>query len=69
MSNTVKVKEMLANYMTMHMSVDTVSDAALREEGAKVRAQLREMMGQEAFDIMLAVLHNPSCEVIDMLQD
>ena len=69
MSNTVKVKEMLANYMTMHMSVDTVSDAALREEGAKVRAQLRDMMGQEAFDIMLAVLHNPSCEVIDMLQD
>ena len=69
MRNTVKVKEILANYMTMHMSVDTVSDAALREEGAKVRAQLREMMGQEAFDIMLAVLHNPSCEVIDMLQD
>ena len=69
MSNTVKVKEMLTNYMTMHMSVDTVSDVALREEGAKVRAQLREMMGQEAFDIMLAVLHNPSCEVIDMLQD
>lgn len=32
-------------------------------------AQLREMMGQEAFDIMLAVLHNPSCEIIDMLQD
>ena len=69
MSNTVKVKEMLANYMTMHMSVDTVSDEALKEEGAKVRAQLREMMGQEAFDIMLAVLHNPSCEIIDMLQD
>ena len=69
MSNTVKVKEMLANYMTMHMDVDNVSDAALREEGAKVRAQLRDMMGQEAFDIMLAVLHNPSCEVIDMLQD
>lgn len=69
MSNTVKVKELLTNYMTMHMDVDTVSDAALREEGAKVRAQLREMMGQEAFDIMLAVLHNPSCEVIDMLQD
>lgn len=69
MSNTVKVKEMLANYMTMHMSVDTVSDAALREEVAKIREQLREMMGQEAFDIMLAVLHNPSCEVIDMLQD
>lgn len=69
MSNTVKVKEMLANYMTMHMDVDNVSDAALREEGAKVRAQLKAMMGQEAFDIMLAVLHNPSCEVIDMLQD
>ena len=69
MSNTVKVKEMLANYMTMHMSVDTVSDEALKEEGAKVRAQLKEMIGQEAFDIMLAVLHNPSCEVIDMLQD
>ena len=69
MSNTVKVKEMLANYMTMHMDVDNVSDATLVEEGAKVRAQLREMMGQEAFDIMLAVLHNPSCEVIDMLQD
>ena len=69
MSNTIKVKEMLANYMAMHMDVDNVSDAALREEGAKVRAQLRDMMGQEAFDIMLAVLHNPSCEVIDMLQD
>lgn len=69
MSNTVKVKEMLANYMTMHMDVDNVSDAALKEEGAKVRAQLIGMMGQEAFDIMLAVLHNPSCEVIDMLQD
>lgn len=69
MSNTVKVKDMLANYMTMHMDVDTVSDEALKEEGAKVRAQLREMMGQEAFDIMLAVLRNPSCEVIDMLQD
>lgn len=69
MSNTVKVKEMLANYMAMHMDVDTVSDEALKEEGAKVRAQLRDMMGQEAFDIMLAVLHNPSCEVIDMLQD
>lgn len=69
MSNTVKVKKMLANYMTMHMDVDSVSDAALREEGAKVRAQLIDMMGQEAFDIMLAVLHNPSCEVIDMLQD
>lgn len=69
MSNTVKVKEMLANYMAMHMDVDTVSDATLRVEGSKIRAQLREMMGQEAFDIMLAVLHNPSCEVIDMLQD
>lgn len=69
MTNATLVKEMLANYMTMHMDVDNVSDAALREEGAKVRAQLREMMGQEAFDIMLAVLHNPSCEVIDMLQD
>lgn len=69
MSNIVKVKEMLANYMTMHMDVDNVSDTALKEEGAKVRAQLKEMIGQEAFDIMLAVLHNPSCEVIDMLQD
>lgn len=69
MTNATRVKEMLANYMTMHMSVDTVSDAALREEGAKVRAQLKAMMGQEAFDIMLAVLHNPSCEVIEMLQD
>lgn len=69
MSNTVKVKEMLANYMAMHMDVDNVSDEALKEEGAKVRAQLIDMMGQEAFDIMLAVLHNPSCEVIDMLQD
>ena len=69
MSNTVKVKEMLANYMAMHMDVDTVSDEALKEEGAKIRAQLRDMMGQEAFDIMLAVLHNPSCEVIVMLQD
>lgn len=69
MTNATQVKEMLANYMAMHMDVDNVSDAALREEGAKVRAQLRDMMGQEAFDIMLAVLHNPSCEVIDMLQD
>ena len=69
MSNTVKVKEMLANYMTMHMSVDTVSDEALKEEEAKIREQLKEMMSQEAFDIMLAVLHNPSCEVIYMLQD
>lgn len=69
MSNIVKVKEMLANYMAMHMDVDNVSDEALKEEGAKVRAQLKAMMGQEAFDIMLAVLHNPSCEIIDMLQD
>ena len=65
MTNATRVKEMLANYMAMH--VDNVSDEALKEEGAKVRAQLRDMMGQEAFDIMLAVLHNPSCEVIDML--
>lgn len=69
MTNTTLVKEMLANYMSMHMDVDNVSDEALKEEGAKVRAQLKEMIGQEAFDIMLAVLHNPSCEVIDMLQD
>ena len=69
MTNATRVKEMLANYITMHMDVDTVSDDALKEEGAKVRAQLKAMMGQEAFDIMLAVLHNPSCEVIDMLQD
>lgn len=69
MTNATLVKEMLANYMTMHMDVDNVSDAALKEEGAKIREQLREMMGQEAFDIMIAVLHNPSCEVIDMLQD
>ncbi len=69
MKNATLVKEMLANYMSMHMDVDNVSDATIKEEGAKVRAQLREMMGQEAFDIMLAVLHNPSCEVIDMLQD
>ena len=69
MTNATRVKEMLANYMAMHMDVDTVSDEALKEEGAKIRAQLKEMMGQEAFDIMLAVLHNPSCEVIDMLQD
>ena len=69
MTNATLVKEMLANYMTMHMDVDNVSDAALKEEGAKVRAQLIGMMGQEAFDIVLAVLHNPSCEVIDMLQD
>ena len=69
MKNATLVKEMLANYMSMHMDVDNVSDATLKGEGAKVRAQLREMMGQEAFDIMLAVLHNPSCEIIDMLQD
>lgn len=69
MKNTIKVKDMLANYMAMHMDDDNVSDEALKEEGAKVRAQLRDMIGQEAFDIMLAVLHNPSCEVIDMLQD
>ena len=69
MTNATLVKEMLANYMSMHMDVDNVSDATLKEEGAKVRAQLREMMGQEAFDIMIAVLHDPSCEVIDMLQD
>lgn len=69
MTNATRVKELLANYMAMHMDVDTVSDEALKEEGAKVRAQLKAMMGQEAFDIMLAVLHNPSCEVIDMLQD
>ena len=69
MTNATLVKEMLANYMSMHMDVDNVSDEALKGEGAKVRAQLREMMGQEAFDILLAVLHNPSCEVIDMLQD
>lgn len=69
MTNATLVKEMLANYMSMHMDVDNVSDATLREEGAKIREQLREMMGQEAFDIMIAVLHNPSCEVIDMLQD
>lgn len=49
MSNTVKVKEMLANYMTMHMDVDTVSDEALKEEGAKIRAQLKEMMGPRGF--------------------
>lgn len=69
MTNATRVKEMLAYYMTMYMDVDNVSDEALKEEGAKVRAQLKAMMGQEAFDIMLAVLHNPSCEVIDMLQD
>ena len=69
MTNATRVKEMLANYMAMHMDVDNVSDATLRVEGSKIREQLKEMMGQEAFDIMLAVLHNPSCEVIDMLQD
>ena len=69
MTNATLVKEMLANYMSMHMDVDNVSDATLKVEGAKIRVQLKEMMGQEAFDIMLAVLHNPSCEVIDMLQD
>lgn len=69
MKNTTLVKEMLTNYMSMHMNVDNVSDATLRVEGAKIRAQLKEMMGQEAFDMMLAVLHNPSCEIIEMLQD
>ena len=69
MTNATLVKEMLANYMSMHMDVDNVSDEALKVERAKIREQLKEMMGQEAFDIMLAVLHNPSCEVIDMLQD
>lgn len=69
MTNATLVKEMLANYMSMHMDVDNVSDDTLRVEGAKVREQLKEMMGQEAFDIMIAVLHNTSCEIIDMLQD
>ena len=69
MTNATLVKEMLANYMSMHMDVDNVSDATLKVERAKIREQLKEMMSQEAFDIMLAVLHNPSCEVIDMLQD
>ena len=69
MKNTTLVKVMLTNYMSMHMDVDNVDDATLRVEGAKIREQLKEMMGQEAFDIMIAVLHNPSCEVIDMLQD
>ena len=69
MTNATLVKEMLANYMSMHMDVDNVSDATLRVEGAKVREQLKEMMGQEAFDIMIAVLHSPSCEIIEMLQD
>ena len=69
MKNATLVKEMLTNYMSMHMDVDNVSDATLKGERAKIREQLKEMMGQEAFDIMLAVLHNPSCEIIDMLQD
>ena len=69
MKNATLVKEMLTNYMSMHMDVDNVSDATLKVEGAKVREQLKEMMGQEAFDIMIAVLHNPACEIIDMLQD
>lgn len=42
MTNATRVKEMLANYMAMHMDVDTVSDATLRVEGAKVREQLRD---------------------------
>lgn len=67
MTNTALVQEMLANYMSMHMDVDNVSDATLEAEGAKIREQLKEMMGQEAFDIMIAVLRNPSCEVIYML--
>lgn len=67
MTNTALVQEMLANYMSMHMDVDNVSDATLEAEGAKIREQLKEMMGQEAFDIMMAVLRNPSCEVIYML--
>ena len=69
MKNTTLVKVMLTNYMSMHMDVDNVDDAALRVEGAKIRKQLKEMIGQEAFDIMIAVLHNPSCEIIEMLQD
>ena len=69
MTNTALVQEMLANYMSMHMDDDNVSDATLEAEGAKIREQLKEMMGQEAFDIMIAVLHNPSCEIIEMLQD
>lgn len=67
MTNTALVQEMLANYMSMHMDVDNVSDATLEAEAAKIREQLKEMMGQEAFDIMIAVLRNPSCEVIYML--
>ena len=46
MKNTTLVKEMLTNYMSMHMDVDNVSDATLKVEGAKIRAQLKEMMGQ-----------------------
>lgn len=69
MKNTTLVKKMLTNHMSMHMDVDSVSDATLRVEGSKIRQQLKEMMGQEAFDIMIAVLHNPSCEIIEMLQD
>ena len=69
MTNTTLVKDMLTNYMSMHMDVNNVSDATLEAEGAKIREQLKEMMGQEAFDIMIAVLHNPSCEIIEMLQD
>lgn len=69
MTNATLVKEMLAKYMSMHMDVDNVDDDALALEGTKIKEQLKEMMGQEAFDIMIAVLHNPSCEVIDMLQD
>lgn len=69
MTNTTLVKEMLTNYMSMHMDVDNVSDDTLSVEGAKIREQLKEMMGQEAFDIMIAVLHSPSCEIIEMLQD
>lgn len=67
MTNTALVQEMLANYMSMHMDVNNVSDATLEAEAAKIREQLKEMMGQEAFDIMIAVLRNPSCEVIYML--
>lgn len=67
MTNTALVQEMLANYMSMHMDVDNVSDATLEAEATKIREQLKEMMGQEAFDIMIAVLRNPSCEVIYML--
>lgn len=69
MTNIALVQYMLANYMSMHMDVDNVSDATLEAEAVKIREQLKEMMGQEAFDIMIAVLRNPSCEIIDMLQD